>query len=79
MGIGALVQERLVDLVKVSGIPVCREIAAQARGHAKTPPKPLVGGFIRWGFREDSQLCDGQSVAANNVPTLIADQVSGGN
>lgn len=38
MGIGALVQEQIVDLVKVSGIPACHEVAAQARGHAKTPP-----------------------------------------
>lgn len=44
MGIGALVQERLVDLVKVSGIPVCHEVAVQVHGHAKTPPKPLIGG-----------------------------------
>ena len=46
MGIGALAQEQIVDLVKVSGIPVCHEVAAQARGHAETPPKPLFGGFI---------------------------------
>jgi len=37
MGIGALVQEQIVDLVKVSGIPTCYEVAARARGHAKNP------------------------------------------
>ena len=37
MGIGTLAQERLVDVMKVSGIPACHEVAAQARGHAKTP------------------------------------------
>lgn len=55
MGIGALVQEQIVGLVKVSGIPDCHEVAAQARGHAKTPPKPFgYGGFIGWGLGRGS-------------------------
>lgn len=37
MGIDALVQERFVDLVKVSGVHVCWVGAVQVHKHAKNP------------------------------------------